>query len=654
MDTKQKIDVSILIPARNEIYLQATIDDLLKNMESNIEIIVGLDDYWPNPPIKDDPKVIIYHSAERIGMRPMINKLASISNGKYLMKTDAHCSFDKGYDQKLISICEQGYTVLGIRYELDVEKWERKERTNCDFRYLSNPEVDERGGLRGLPWHEYKERTKGQEIAETMSISGSGWLMERQQFEAWGGLDENHGTFGQEGCEIACKTWLSGGRVLVNRRTWYAHWNRGKAPYALSTKQRDQSVNYSIDYWMNDRWPLQKYSFKWLLEKFAPVPGWTDQSTKEIGIPAPRQGTLYKGFRFKYRDEKTDMAVIDLWEKRLEISEPLKRHRLKIFFDSFFEIIKASHEGKKYTIDEIENTKYFHYLVTHLPKSDQSKLSEKSKERTIGKFKRAIKIFEDIKKNGLKTPLQCYAKDGKLILWKGYRRLVMAYVLGMERIPICIHQSEQTAKALPAKFQPATHGSIVEKGQEQFQEYLGKSTDKYWVHEYLEIYDNIWSRLRDKKIKLLELGVARGASLRLWHGVFPRGLIYGVDKNQDLWKEMAGDLDRISVFIGKQQDKVFIENQVAKSGPFDIIIDDAGHNPDNQMISFELLWPHVKAFGWYVIEDCYISYLKRNAGRACVPAKLATWIDKIYLDHSVLSIQFYYNIVIIQKGIVNA
>ena len=266
--------LSVIIPARNEMYLQRTIDDCLAKLTTDFEIIVGLDGYEPE--LKKDPRVILCHSVERIGMRPMINKMARMARGKYLMRLDAHCIVDKGIDRELIDCHESGNTVLAMRYELRSSNWTRREKTDCPYRYLSHPDVDEKGGLRGLAWPEWAKRHKNEQIGETMTISGSNWLMEREQFLNWGGLDEKHGTFGQEGVEISCMTWLSGGKVLVNKNTWYAHWNRGKSSYALGANQKKKSMERSLELWMGDKWPRAKRKFQWLIDRFAPVPGWDD------------------------------------------------------------------------------------------------------------------------------------------------------------------------------------------------------------------------------------------------------------------------------------------------------------------------------------------------------------------------------------------
>ena len=62
-------EFSVIIPARNEEFLALTIDDILSNIEGDTEIIVVLDGYWPDPPLKDNPRVTIIHHTEAVGQR---------------------------------------------------------------------------------------------------------------------------------------------------------------------------------------------------------------------------------------------------------------------------------------------------------------------------------------------------------------------------------------------------------------------------------------------------------------------------------------------------------------------------------------------------------------------------------------------------------
>ena len=79
-------DLSVIIPARNEKYLQRTIDNVLANIEADTEIIAICDGYWPDPPIQDHERVIITHHTEARGQRPSINEAAKIARGTFMMK----------------------------------------------------------------------------------------------------------------------------------------------------------------------------------------------------------------------------------------------------------------------------------------------------------------------------------------------------------------------------------------------------------------------------------------------------------------------------------------------------------------------------------------------------------------------------------------
>jgi len=94
--------LSVIIPSRNEQFLFQTTKDLLAKAKGQIEVIVVLEGYWPNPEeIVNDTRVHYIHHGVAKGLRGAINAGAAIAKGKYLMKTDGHCMFDKGFDVKL-------------------------------------------------------------------------------------------------------------------------------------------------------------------------------------------------------------------------------------------------------------------------------------------------------------------------------------------------------------------------------------------------------------------------------------------------------------------------------------------------------------------------------------------------------------------------
>jgi hypothetical protein len=70
---------------------------------------------------------------------------------------------------------------------------------------------------------------------------------------------------------------LYGGRVVRNKKTWYAHWHKNRSRgFRLSKRRIVETEIYSMDYWMNNRWPKRKRDFKWIIDKFWPLDNWPD------------------------------------------------------------------------------------------------------------------------------------------------------------------------------------------------------------------------------------------------------------------------------------------------------------------------------------------------------------------------------------------
>lgn len=298
-------DLSILIPARNEIFLQNTIDDILKNKRGNTEIIVVLDGYWPDRGIPDHPDVHIIHHTVSVGQRAATNEAARLSTSKYIMKCDAHVAFDEGFDVKLLKDIEYNWTVVPRLYNLHVFDWICKkcgnrtyqgrtpekcikcESTEFEREIVWKPRLTRRSDFMNFDsnlhfqyWKDYerREESKG-DICDVMGNLGACWLMNRERYFDIGGLDEAHGSWGQMGTEISCKTWLSGGRQVVNKTTWYSHLFRTQGgdfgfPYPISDKQVNNAREYSKKLWKENTWDKAIYPLEWLIDKFGPVPGW--------------------------------------------------------------------------------------------------------------------------------------------------------------------------------------------------------------------------------------------------------------------------------------------------------------------------------------------------------------------------------------------
>jgi glycosyltransferase involved in cell wall biosynthesis len=116
-------DLSVLIPARNEMFLSKTVETILKNIRGNTEVIVVLDGEWSNPGIPEDPRVTIIYHNKSIGQRAATNEACQLSNAKYVMKIDAHCIVDEGFDVKMMQEMHDDYTMIPTMYNLHAFDW---------------------------------------------------------------------------------------------------------------------------------------------------------------------------------------------------------------------------------------------------------------------------------------------------------------------------------------------------------------------------------------------------------------------------------------------------------------------------------------------------------------------------------------------------
>lgn len=302
--------VSIIIPDRNgQPYLQKTVDGLLENAGGDIEIIVVSDGTWPDPPLKKHERVNqIYHGTHfnNIGMRDTINRGMALSTGEYVMKIDEHCMVDRGFDSTLKADCDENWVVIPRRYRLLGDEWKVEEydyhdgilypqkgaRPPVDYMYLAYPyerRYDKTCGLHGAKDDERQKERLEIPIDDVMSMQGSCYFMTKKHWDYMGDLDsEKYGQFTQEAQEIGNKTWLGGGRMIVNKKTWYAHMHKGKKGkgYGFSNEQyrvhmagMEKGRLFCIDYYVNNKHledPKMIHPFEYLLEKFWPVPTWPE------------------------------------------------------------------------------------------------------------------------------------------------------------------------------------------------------------------------------------------------------------------------------------------------------------------------------------------------------------------------------------------
>jgi hypothetical protein len=127
-------------------------------------------------------------------------------------------------------------------------------------------------------------------------------------------------------------------------------------------------------------------------------------------------------------------------------------------------------------------------------------------------------------------------------------------------------------------------------------------TDKAIGHNYIKYYYELFKHKRNDVKRVVEIGVHKGASLRMWQEYFPNAQIYGFDI-KDYGDYFNKTEKRIKTYVVDQTDSKRLNEIMTEIGEVDIIIDDGSHIDTHQLISLNALYKWVKPFGCYIIED---------------------------------------------------
>jgi hypothetical protein len=174
---------------------------------------------------------------------------------------------------------------------------------------------------------------------------------------------------------------------------------------------------------------------------------------------------------------------------------------------------------------------------------------------------------------------------------------------------------------------------------------------------YFQVYEELLSPYRNKKITFVEVGVLNGGSLFMWRDFFgPEVRIIGIDFNPlaKRWEE-----DGFEIYIGSQSDPEFWKIFFNTVGSIDVLLDDGGHTNEQQIVTTHQSIPFIKDGGLLLVEDVHTSYFGDfdNPSRYSFINYAKLFIDginarfpgvnvaqKIFRD-SVYSVRFYDSIV---------
>jgi len=190
-------------------------------------------------------------------------------------------------------------------------------------------------------------------------------------------------------------------------------------------------------------------------------------------------------------------------------------------------------------------------------------------------------------------------------------KLLIKFGLLITKAPTFLtDKSLETSDAFPAELtEKVTVVQASDAPKNPLFDAFSADTNVHKWHHYFNIYTRHFDQYRDRPIKMLEIGVFRGGSLRMWKDYFhPESTIVGIDIDKTCKDHEIADRN-VFVRIGSQADPGFLAEVNREFGPFDIILDDGSHKTHHQNISFGALFRSaLKEGGCYMVEDLHTNY----------------------------------------------
>jgi hypothetical protein len=123
-----------------------------------------------------------------------------------------------------------------------------------------------------------------------------------------------------------------------------------------------------------------------------------------------------------------------------------------------------------------------------------------------------------------------------------------------------------------------------------------------WLH-YFELYHRHLQKFVGRPVTVVEVGVYSGGSMLMWRHYFGHDCrVHGVDIQEEC-KVYEGS--HTTIHIGDQADRAFWKRFRESVPAVDVLIDDGGHQPEQQMVTLEEMLHHLRPGGVYICEDLY-------------------------------------------------
>lgn len=154
-------------------------------------------------------------------------------------------------------------------------------------------------------------------------------------------------------------------------------------------------------------------------------------------------------------------------------------------------------------------------------------------------------------------------------------------------------------------------------------------------HSYLDLYESLLNCKKYTAKNVLEIGIDKGGSIKLWYDYFPNAKIHGLDikHNQTVIDEFQ-HIERVVLHtnVDAYDEAFFTENLLNKETRFDVLLDDGPHTLDSMKTFIKMYLSVLKDNGILIIEDVQdVGWFEQLI--ECVPEDLKQYIECHDLRH---------------------
>ena len=155
------------------------------------------------------------------------------------------------------------------------------------------------------------------------------------------------------------------------------------------------------------------------------------------------------------------------------------------------------------------------------------------------------------------------------------------------------------------------------------------------LHNIADCFHENLKELKNKKLDILEIGLAKGDGIASLYFYFPNSNLIGVDNNPFRIRYKSNRIR--SIYVDTSSKKILQNLTNHLNQKFDIIIDDCGHRLIDQILSFSENFKNLKKGGFYIVEDLNYPELHKMYNPTNEVVNLKTILKKINLGEEIFT-----------------